>query len=226
MSSERVPLIAEKIKQQIRDIPKELVTELALDNCDASTFDGLTDEFKKLEIISLINCQITSLEKFPVLPNLKIIDLSSNNISTGMEYLSKCQELAIINISDNPISDFNELKPLSELKNLSKLIVIDSELTNVPDYADKIFEVLPNLSYVDHLDRDGKADPVVMELAGGEDEGDGDGMTLDDFLELAGEHGQNDEAEDECCGEKSSSCGTKRKNDNDKDEDVKKRRSD
>ncbi|CEF65454.1 Acidic leucine-rich nuclear phosphoprotein 32 family member A [Strongyloides ratti] len=221
MSTKKIPTIAEKIDQQIRDIPKKLVTELGLDNSDGSTLDGLTDDFENVEIISLINCQITSLEKFPALPNLKIIDLSSNNISTGLKYLNKCQELAIINISDNPISDFNELSSLKDLENLSKLIVSGSELTNLPDYANKIFELLPRLTFVDHLDKDGNPDPVVLELAGGEDECDE--MSLDDFLELAG--GNDSNVKDECC-DSDKSCGAKRKCDNNSEENVKKRRSD
>ena len=53
------------------------VTELVLDKCApasasaSSAFDGLTDEFTHLEVLSLVDCGITSLKGFPKLPQLR-----------------------------------------------------------------------------------------------------------------------------------------------------------
>ena len=47
------------------------VTELNLDNCRTSVIEGLTDEFKNIEILSLINVGLMTLKGFPNLPKLR-----------------------------------------------------------------------------------------------------------------------------------------------------------
>ena len=47
------------------------ISELNLDNCRATQIEGLTDEFRNLESLSLINVGLTTLKGFPNLPNLK-----------------------------------------------------------------------------------------------------------------------------------------------------------
>lgn len=47
------------------------ITELNLDNCKSTCIVGLTEEFEKLEVLSLINVGLTTLKGFPALPNLR-----------------------------------------------------------------------------------------------------------------------------------------------------------
>lgn len=47
------------------------VTELNLDNCRVTQISGLTDEFKNLRNLSLINVGLTTLKGFPSLPKLE-----------------------------------------------------------------------------------------------------------------------------------------------------------
>jgi len=49
------------------------VAELVVDNCRTSDgeIEGLTDEFKELEFLSMVNVGLTSLAKLPSLPKLK-----------------------------------------------------------------------------------------------------------------------------------------------------------
>lgn len=47
------------------------VTELNLDNCKATSIEGLSGAFVNLEALSLINVGLTSLKGFPSLPKLK-----------------------------------------------------------------------------------------------------------------------------------------------------------
>ena len=42
-----------------------------MDSCRGQQIDGLTDEFKSLEALSLINVGLTTLKGFPNLPSLK-----------------------------------------------------------------------------------------------------------------------------------------------------------
>jgi len=47
------------------------IVDLNLDNCRSTQISGLTDDFKALESLSLINVGLTTLKGFPNLPNLK-----------------------------------------------------------------------------------------------------------------------------------------------------------
>jgi len=47
------------------------IKELNLDNCRATQVSGLTDDFKNLLSLSLINVGLTTLKGFPNLPNLQ-----------------------------------------------------------------------------------------------------------------------------------------------------------
>lgn len=54
------------------------VVELLLDNCLSSDgeVEGLTDEYKELEILSMVNVGLTSLAKLPSLPKLRKVSLA------------------------------------------------------------------------------------------------------------------------------------------------------
>lgn len=49
------------------------VAELVVDNCRSSDgeIEGLTDEFKELEFLSMVNVGLTSLAMLPSLPKLR-----------------------------------------------------------------------------------------------------------------------------------------------------------
>ena len=49
------------------------VKELYLDNCRASTIEGLTDKYEDLEVLSMINIGLTSLKGFPAYPKLRSV---------------------------------------------------------------------------------------------------------------------------------------------------------
>uniref|UniRef100_A0A0N4ZGY6 LRRcap domain-containing protein n=1 Tax=Parastrongyloides trichosuri TaxID=131310 RepID=A0A0N4ZGY6_PARTI len=225
MSSEKIPTFAQKIEQEVRDIPKNAITELSLDNCDGSTFEGLTTDFTKVEIISAINSKINSLENFPILPELKVLDLSANNISTGLVHLSKCPKLAVINLSENPIKSIEELEPLKDLPDLSKLILAETGIYRMEGYSEKVFELLPQVIYLDHFDREGNPDPSFLEMHGEEE--DEEGISLSHFL---GMQGMNSGEDDDCCNDvlceqEEKKCGVKRKLDCDNKDGAKKDRS-
>ena len=47
------------------------IVDLNLDNCRSTQILGLTDEFVKLEVLSLDSVGLTTLKGFPTLPSLK-----------------------------------------------------------------------------------------------------------------------------------------------------------
>lgn len=130
------------------------ITDLNLDNCRSTSIVGLTDEYTALESLSLINVGLTTLKGFPKLPNLKKLELSDNRISNGLNYLCTSPKLHYLNLSGNKIKDLEALKPLEEFKHLTVLDLFNNEATQIENYREKIFEMLPSLKFLDGFDRD------------------------------------------------------------------------
>ena len=84
----------------------------------------------------------------PMLHELKDEELP--NFSKNFEQLEK------LNIADNQIKNFKTLKSLKSLKNLEELSSQDNPVSETEDYSsEKIFEMLPNLGYLDNHDKEG-----------------------------------------------------------------------
>ncbi|XP_029051853.1 acidic leucine-rich nuclear phosphoprotein 32 mapmodulin isoform X2 [Osmia lignaria lignaria] len=153
------------------------IKELVLDNCRSTHIVGLTDEFVALESLSLINVGLTSLKGFPKLSNLKKLELSDNRISGGLNFLHSSPKLTHLNLSGNKIKDLETLQPLKEFKNLKSLDLFNNEVTNVDNYREKLFSLIPSLRCLDGFDTD---DCEVDDSEGEDDEvngnedGDGD----------------------------------------------------
>lgn len=130
------------------------IKDLVLDNCRSTLIAGLTDEFVALEVLSLINVGLTSLKGFPKLPNLKKLELSDNRISGGLNLLHQSPQINHLNLSGNKIKDIDTIQPLKEFKYLRYLDLFNNEVTNVDNYKEKIFNLLPTLRYLDGFDKD------------------------------------------------------------------------
>ncbi|XP_035721885.1 acidic leucine-rich nuclear phosphoprotein 32 family member A-like isoform X3 [Vespa mandarinia] len=151
------------------------IKELVLDNCRSTYIDGLTDEFVALEVLSLINVGLTSLKGFPKLPNLKKLELSDNRISGGINLLHMSPKIDYLNLSGNKIKDIDTLQPLKEFKNLKYLDLFNNEVTNVDNYREKVFSLVPNLRYLDGFDRDDcEAEDSEDDEVNGNEDGDGE----------------------------------------------------
>uniref|UniRef100_A0A8B9UZK0 Acidic leucine-rich nuclear phosphoprotein 32 family member n=1 Tax=Anas zonorhyncha TaxID=75864 RepID=A0A8B9UZK0_9AVES len=142
--------------------PGGKVKELVLDNCRSyeGKIEGLTDEFEELEFLSTINVGLTSVANLPKLNKLKKLELSDNRISGGLEVLAeKCPNLTHLNLSGNKIKDLGTIEPLKKLENLKSLDLFNCEVTNLNDYRENVFKLLPQLTYLDGYDRDDKEAP-------------------------------------------------------------------
>ncbi|XP_054544351.1 acidic leucine-rich nuclear phosphoprotein 32 family member A isoform X3 [Talpa occidentalis] len=160
------------------------VKELVLDNCRSNEgkIEGLTDEFEELEFLSTINVGLISVANLPKLNKLKKLELSDNRISGGLEVLAeKCPNLTHLNLSGNKIKDLSTIEPLKKLENLKSLDLFNCEVTNLNDYRENVFELLPQLTYLDGFDQDDKeapdsdADVYLEGLDDDEEEEDEDG---------------------------------------------------
>nr|XP_024425906.2 acidic leucine-rich nuclear phosphoprotein 32 family member E isoform X3 [Desmodus rotundus] len=104
-----------RINLELRNRAPEEVTQLVLDNCHCvnGEIEGLNDTFKKLEFLSMVNVELSSLARLPNLSKLRKLELSNNRISGGLEVLAeKCPNLTYLNLSGNKIKDISALEAL------------------------------------------------------------------------------------------------------------------
>ncbi|CAI5644871.1 unnamed protein product [Oreochromis niloticus] len=151
-----------RIHLELRNRTPSDVKELVLDNCRSNEgkIEGLTDEFEELEFLSTINVGLTTVAHLPKLNKLKKLELSDNRISGGLEVLAeKCPNLTHLNLSGNKIKDLSTIEPLKELGTLKSLDLFNCEVTNLNEYRDNVFKLLPQLTYLDGYDKDDKEAP-------------------------------------------------------------------
>ena len=172
-----------RIHLELRNWTPSAVRELVLDNCKSNDgkIEGLTAEFVNLEFLSLINVGLISVSNLPKLPKLKKLELSENRIFGGLDMLAeKLPNLTRPNLSGNKLKDISTLEPLKKLECLKSLDLFNCEVTNMNDYRESVFKLLPQLTYMDGYDQedqeepdsDAEVDGVDEEQEGEEDEED------------------------------------------------------
>uniref|UniRef100_A0A8D0GU84 Acidic leucine-rich nuclear phosphoprotein 32 family member n=1 Tax=Sphenodon punctatus TaxID=8508 RepID=A0A8D0GU84_SPHPU len=178
-----------------------MVQELVLDNCRSNEgkIEGLTGEFVNLEFLSLINVGLTSVLNIPKLPNLKKLELSDNRISGGLDVLAeKLPKLTHLNLSGNKLKDIGTLEPLKKLESLKSLDLFNCEVTNLNDYRESVFKLLPQLTYLDVYDQeDQEASDSDAEVDGVEDEEDDEEGEEEEDEDPEEEEFDEEEEEDE-----------------------------
>jgi len=187
-----------RIELERRGRNKEQIAELNLDNCRSTSIVGLSDEYRNLEILSLINVGLTSLKGIPALTDLRKLELSDNRISNGLDYLLKTPNLTHLSLSGNKLKDIESLQPLAKLSKLKSLDLFNCEITTEKDYRSKVFELLPQLCFLDGTDKEGQED--AEEESEDDEEGeeeDEDEMLDDDEIEGFDEEDEDEEGLDE-----------------------------
>ncbi|KAK2908851.1 hypothetical protein QQF64_001190 [Cirrhinus molitorella] len=181
-----------RIHLELRNRTPSDVRELVLDNCRSNEgkIEGLTAEFVNLEFLSLINVGLLSVSNLPKLGKLKKLELSDNRISGGLDVLAeKLPNLTHLNLSGNKLKDISTLEPLKKLDHLKSLDLFNCEVTNLNDYRESVFKLLPQLTYLDGYDMDDR------EASDSDGEVDGDGVDDDDDEE--GEEEEDEDGEEE-----------------------------
>uniref|UniRef100_A0A8D3C303 Acidic leucine-rich nuclear phosphoprotein 32 family member n=1 Tax=Scophthalmus maximus TaxID=52904 RepID=A0A8D3C303_SCOMX len=163
------------------------IVELVVDNSRSADgeVEGLTDEFSTLEFLSMVNVGLNSLSKLPSLPKLRKLELSDNNLSGSLETLSeKCPNLTYLNLSGNKIKELSNVEALVNLKNLQSLDLFNCEITSLDDYRESVFELLPQVTYLDGFDHeDNEAPDSEDEDEGGTGSGRSDDEDEDEYAE-------------------------------------------
>lgn len=141
--------LSERIKLELRHRDPIEIKELILDNSKATNIEGLSNEYRNLRQLSLVNVGLVSLKNFPSLPSLEKLDLSDNRISCGLENLKSCPKLNQLFLTNNKLRSLNELKALSHLQYLETLDLSNCQLSESENYRRKVFEMIPNLKHLD-----------------------------------------------------------------------------
>uniref|UniRef100_H3CIS4 Acidic leucine-rich nuclear phosphoprotein 32 family member n=1 Tax=Tetraodon nigroviridis TaxID=99883 RepID=H3CIS4_TETNG len=202
-----------RVVLELRNRPPSEVKELVLDNCRSNgKVEGITAEFCNLELLSLISVGLCSVADVPKLDKLKKLELSDNRISGGLEVLAeRLVNLTHLNLSGNKFKDISTLEPLKKLPQLKSLDLFNCEVTNLGDYRDSIFKLLPQLTYLRGCERG-----LLQRESPSEDE---DGEVNGD-LDSEEDEDEEDEDEDEVCApdeDPAAAKGEKRKRDVDDD---------
>ena len=141
------------------------------------------ENFKSLEELSMVNCNLNSLQNFPDLPSLIKLDLSDNHLKdTDLKELykyNKLQELRMAN--NNGIKDFSEIKKLECLP-LTFIDFSDCPVSKMEKYREKFYENFKNLKILDLCDKEGKEWDEEDEEEEEPDEDDNDNGFIDDDL--------------------------------------------
>ncbi|XP_044528824.1 acidic leucine-rich nuclear phosphoprotein 32 family member B-like isoform X8 [Gracilinanus agilis] len=192
--------IKKRLTLELRNRKPGEVKDLVLDNCssDDGKIGGLSSEFENLEFLSMINISLVSLANLPKLSRLRKLDLSDNHISGGLEVLAeRTPSLAQLNLSRNKIKDINTLEPLKKLPNLKSLDLFNCDVTMLMSYRESVFDLLPQLTYLDGYSADDKEAPDSDPEDVIDDEDDEDDEDEDEDEDVDGEEEEDEEEEEE-----------------------------
>ncbi len=106
--------------------------------------------FKNVKKLNMISCKLYSLDNLPELPNLIKIQLDDNNLTEKeIIKLKEYPKLSEIYVINNKIDSFEELKQLSNMRELHLLDLSDNPICQNKEYREKIFEIFPRLLFLD-----------------------------------------------------------------------------
>ncbi|EAR86710.2 hypothetical protein TTHERM_00197740 (macronuclear) [Tetrahymena thermophila SB210] len=108
------------------------------------------DSLQMIRNLNLWGQDIDDLKVLRNMPNLEVLSLSVNKITTlkDIEYCHKLQELYL---RKNSIADISEIKYLSQLKQLKVLWLSDNPCASIPNYREIVIKSLPYLEKLDNV---------------------------------------------------------------------------
>ena len=114
------------------------------------------EKFDSLEELSLVSCNLNSLNNFPELPNLLKIDLSDNHLKDAdLKELLKYKKLTELRMANNLIGNWSLIQELEKLP-LNFIDFSDCPISKMDKYREKFYENFKNLKILDFCDKEGK----------------------------------------------------------------------
>ncbi|KAK2197374.1 bifunctional Leucine-rich repeat domain superfamily/Acidic leucine-rich nuclear phosphoprotein 32 [Babesia duncani] len=148
----------EEVDPSIYDKIKELVLDgHAIKSISAKDAAEL-EKFKNLTKLTLNGTGLTSLVNFPVMPNLKVLELTDNNISDPVVFslIPKLfPNIKVLQLGGNHLKNTQDVQFLAQLPNLISLGLAMNPMESTKNYRETIFNLLPKLELLDQADSSG-----------------------------------------------------------------------
>eukprot|EP00727_Mastigamoeba_balamuthi_P000723 m51a1_g10648 hypothetical protein (513) ;mRNA; r:33579-35440 len=112
---------------------------------------GRVDSLDQVKNLNFWGNDLTDVSIIGRMPNLEVISLSVNRISTLKDFGS-CPNLTEVYVRKNEISDLRELRWVQHLKRLRILWLSHNPCADLPDYRLRVISMLPFLQKLDNND--------------------------------------------------------------------------
>ena len=106
---------------------------------------------KSIRVLNLRGSQISDISILSELTSLENISLSANQIK-DISVFKKLKNIRELYLKDNQINDFSQFENLKNCKKLEKLAIKGNPITTIPNYIQKIVEILPQLKKLDDIE--------------------------------------------------------------------------
>ena len=108
-----------------------------------------TDNLFSLKNLNLWGNDLDDLKLLRQMPNLEVVSLSVNKITTIKEF-SNCSKLQELYLRKNNIQDLSEIRYLMNNSNLKVLWLCDNPCAETPNYREIVIKSLPDLIKLDN----------------------------------------------------------------------------
>lgn len=205
----------------------EELERMELVSCKSEQISGFTQDFKSLKYLAMVDNGLTSLKGFPQLPELTRLVLDQNDLCGTLNLIvDKCPKLRHLSLGENKFKELDALAALKDLPDLKTLDIPECEISQSEGYRKKIFEMIPQLVYVDGYDKEDmeKEDLDSDEEPSEDEEDDEDDDDEDDEEEVGLSYlqksGLDEEDEDEEDFEPNGTHDSDDEEDSEEDEDI------
>lgn len=121
--------------------------KIVLYRCTFNNFRSRIDQF---DTIDFSDNDIRKLDGFPLLKRLKTLFFNNNRIVRIGEGLEHCiPNLETLMLTGNMIQELGDLEPLTQLKNLTNLCLLQNPVSAKPQYRQYIVYKFPQLRLLD-----------------------------------------------------------------------------
>ncbi|CAL7952345.1 unnamed protein product [Xylocopa violacea] len=145
-----VKLTPDLIQQSMQYINPVKDRELDLRGYKIPTIENLGATLDQFDTIDFSDNDIRKLDGFPLLKRIKTLFFNNNRIVRIGEGLEHCiPNLETLMLTGNMIQELGDLEPLTQLKNLTNLCLLQNPVSAKPQYRQYVVYRFPQLRLLD-----------------------------------------------------------------------------
>lgn len=112
------------------------------------------EKFEGISSFCMNQAGLRSLENWPKLNSVYLLNLSGNKLRTGLkEIANNMPHIAELELEYNRFEDISEFQALQSLSNLISITLQGNPIAKLPNYRQELFNLLPNVKMIDNYDR-------------------------------------------------------------------------